>query len=410
MPLRWDETWHRLREWTNGQGPAERLSAQVLYAEDFRDVDPSHPLGGPDGGKDALALKNGKRWIMASYFPRGQQSLREIEKKFLLDLKGVAANGAEGMAFVTNQELTLAERRGLVATVDKPIDIFHLERVATILDRPEMAPVRAQFLGIDPVSAPVTVETRSTREILDLALHPPGAPDHRSLYDGILLLQIVALPAPPIARYPTADPRASLQGASEHARQTADAWPSGVSLLARRLGEGWQSTQVQEWGAGRTSGDAEFLARHATAAVALSTRDCVLTVERTWATKVYDDDGALAFYAAREPEIAAEVLVSLALMGAIFAAVPVTESLDVAVLVSAAPRELVSSERAVTGGRFGEVEGILKNPRADVPGYHIDSGRFLLTDVRAGYSVAAELLGPWLSRFRGDDLLSRLRN
>lgn len=150
--------------------------------------------------------------------------------------------------------------------------------------------------------------------------------------------------------------------------------------------------------------------RNATAAVALSTRDCVLTVERTWATAVYDRYERVAFYAAREPEIAAELLVSLALVGTIFAAVPATESLDVAVLVSAAPRELVSSERAVSGGRFGEVEAVLENPRAEVPGYHIDSGRFPLADVHAGYPVAAELLGPWLSRFRGDDLLSRLRD
>jgi hypothetical protein len=26
----WDETWHRLREWTAGQGPSERLAALLL--------------------------------------------------------------------------------------------------------------------------------------------------------------------------------------------------------------------------------------------------------------------------------------------------------------------------------------------------------------------------------------------
>ena len=50
--LRQDETWHRLREWTSGQTPSERLAAQLLVASDYKDVDPSHPLGGPDGGRD----------------------------------------------------------------------------------------------------------------------------------------------------------------------------------------------------------------------------------------------------------------------------------------------------------------------------------------------------------------------
>ena len=51
---RTDETWHRLREWTAGSAAAERLAAQVLLADGYTSVDPSHPLGGPDGGKDLL--------------------------------------------------------------------------------------------------------------------------------------------------------------------------------------------------------------------------------------------------------------------------------------------------------------------------------------------------------------------
>ncbi len=101
---RWDETWHRLREWTNGQGPSERLAAQILVSEGYRDLDPSHPLGGPDGGKDATCTKDGEKWIMAVYFPRGQQTLATIKDKLLNDADGVTRNGAEGLAFVTNQE------------------------------------------------------------------------------------------------------------------------------------------------------------------------------------------------------------------------------------------------------------------------------------------------------------------
>ena len=62
MTNRWDETWHRLREWTNGQAPSERLSAQILIDAGFDGIDPSHPLGGRDGGKDALSFKQGKKW------------------------------------------------------------------------------------------------------------------------------------------------------------------------------------------------------------------------------------------------------------------------------------------------------------------------------------------------------------
>ena len=149
MTARWDETWHRLREWTNGQGPSERLAAQILLSEGYVGLDPSHPLGGPDGGKDALCAKDGKNWVMAVYFPRGQQTLGAIKSKVLTDLHGVESNKADALAFVTNQELTVTEREvlreaaGLVA-----VELYHLERITTILDTPGMARVRQQFLRI----------------------------------------------------------------------------------------------------------------------------------------------------------------------------------------------------------------------------------------------------------------------
>ena len=40
------ETWHRLLEWDKGQAPSERLAALLLANEGFKNVDPSHPLGG----------------------------------------------------------------------------------------------------------------------------------------------------------------------------------------------------------------------------------------------------------------------------------------------------------------------------------------------------------------------------
>ncbi|WP_068818389.1 hypothetical protein [Phormidesmis priestleyi] len=170
MPNRWDETWHRLREWTNGQAPSERLAAQILLHEGYESLDPSHPLGGKDGKRDALCKKNGQQWIMAVYFPRGQKDFKDIQDKFLSDLKGVKTNNADALAFVTNQELRLAERQELHESAENiSVELFHLERITAILDKPEMHSIRKQFLSIDfkDTSTPqiVTVYNQSTSQI-----------------------------------------------------------------------------------------------------------------------------------------------------------------------------------------------------------------------------------------------------
>jgi len=147
---RYDETWHRLLEWTKGQTPSERLAAQILIYEGFGSLDPSHPLGGPDGGKDALARRDGRTFAMAVYFPRGRQTLSTISSKFRSDLAGATKAEADGIAFVTNQELTLGEREQLAeAAGTMVVELFHLERLTTILDDPAMAKVRKQFLDIE---------------------------------------------------------------------------------------------------------------------------------------------------------------------------------------------------------------------------------------------------------------------
>jgi hypothetical protein len=161
---RWDETWHRLRDWTNGQAPSERLAAQILLSDGFTGLDPSHPLGGKDGTKDAAAEKDGKRWLMAVHFPRSQQAFKHTKRKFRDDLKGVASNKADALAFVTNQELRLAEREALMnAAGSVPVELYHLERITTILDTPAMVGVRKQFLGIDFGDADLLHEVESLR-------------------------------------------------------------------------------------------------------------------------------------------------------------------------------------------------------------------------------------------------------
>ena len=144
------ETFYRLLEWDKGQAASERLAALILERGGFRDIDSSHPLGGKDGGKDMLCEFNNFKWIGAAYFPRGQQSFDEIKKKYRHDLEGVYRNEAKGIAFITNQELSLMERK-ILEEMDKTVDvrIYHLERIANILNTPKMYGIRLEYLKIE---------------------------------------------------------------------------------------------------------------------------------------------------------------------------------------------------------------------------------------------------------------------
>ena len=154
---RMDETQHRLVAWTEGQ-QSERLAAQILADQGFQDIDPSHPYGGQDGGRDIMCSRDGNRWIGAVYFPRGQKPLTEIRKKLSDDLVAAREHSPHGLAFVTNQELKLAERRDLRKQADDiEIDIFHMERVAFVLNQPHMHPLRKQYLDIDAGPVPLDI-------------------------------------------------------------------------------------------------------------------------------------------------------------------------------------------------------------------------------------------------------------
>jgi len=153
-----------------GQTPSERMAALVLDEEGFESIDPAHPLGGKDGGVDARVRKDGEPWVMAVYFPRGQQSIKDITEKLTSDVGKAQSTEPKpvGVAFVTNQELRLSEREVLRgAGGDTKIELYHLERIATILDRPHMAGVREQFLGIPAGPPPILV----TAEVIGAARH-----------------------------------------------------------------------------------------------------------------------------------------------------------------------------------------------------------------------------------------------
>jgi ribosomal protein S27E len=144
------ETWHRLREWDKGQSESERLAARLLSIEGYEDIDPSHPLGGPDGGKDVLCKKDGRSCVVAAYFPRGQQEFRDITKKFEEDLTKAKELSANGFVFFTNQELILSQRAKLEDSAQPIVaDIYHLERIASCLDTPKGYGLRLEFLSIE---------------------------------------------------------------------------------------------------------------------------------------------------------------------------------------------------------------------------------------------------------------------
>lgn len=145
-----DETWTRLLNWIKGQKSSERLAVHILRVEGFKSIDPSHPLGGKDGLKDLVTMKDNIKWIGAAYFPNGQKSLREIKEKFKSDLAGIISNKVNGLVFVTNQEISLSERKRL-KEIGKPhtVEIYHLERISNILDTPMNYGIRLEFLDIE---------------------------------------------------------------------------------------------------------------------------------------------------------------------------------------------------------------------------------------------------------------------
>ncbi len=144
------ETWKGLRDWDRGQSASERLATHLLRFEGYTSVDPSHPLGGPNGLKDVICIRDGVKWIGSTYFPKGQQHFSAILGKLKHDLKGVTKNEAEGIAFVTNQELTLGERGHLTEEAGSTkVDLLHLERISSILDNPVCYGLRLEYLDIE---------------------------------------------------------------------------------------------------------------------------------------------------------------------------------------------------------------------------------------------------------------------
>lgn len=138
-----------LRDWRFGQPQAERLCGGLLHLEDYEDVDPQHPLGGPDGLKDVLCRRNGRLWVAAAYFPSTVPSFRDVKAKFKHDTAGVKKNRAEGFCFFVNQRLTVGERDELMSlSPPTHTEIYHLERLVGLLNAPKGCGLRLEYLRI----------------------------------------------------------------------------------------------------------------------------------------------------------------------------------------------------------------------------------------------------------------------
>lgn len=145
------ETWNRLIEWDKGQTSSERLSSSILSYEKYESIDPSHPLGGRDGLKDFICKKNDMKFIVSCYFPRSKQNFSTIKNKLKSDSIGISNNNANGIIFITNQELTLSERDQLINEINEKyiVEIYHLERITNILNTTENYGIRLEFLDIE---------------------------------------------------------------------------------------------------------------------------------------------------------------------------------------------------------------------------------------------------------------------
>jgi hypothetical protein len=138
-----------LWDWRYGQTQAERLCADLLQVEGFSDIDPQSPLGGRDGRKDILCTRNGHHWLAAAYFPPTRVDFKDIKQKFCHDFEGVARHSIDGFVFLTNQPITPGQREDLRDHVEPtPVELYHLERIRSILDSPKGYGLRLEYLRI----------------------------------------------------------------------------------------------------------------------------------------------------------------------------------------------------------------------------------------------------------------------
>lgn len=150
-------TRNALINWANGSADGEYLASGLLLIENYQEVNPIHPQGGPDGKKDILCKKEEILFVVACYFPNNSTLIKfeDLKNKFLEDLVGVKRNGAKGFIFITNVPIKSGDREKLekFARAKKHqcsvCLIYHLERILVLLDAPKGFGLRQKILGIN---------------------------------------------------------------------------------------------------------------------------------------------------------------------------------------------------------------------------------------------------------------------
>jgi fido (protein-threonine AMPylation protein) len=183
----------QLLHWRNGQTQSERLAAHLLALEGFTQIQPQAPLGGPDGRKDIICVRAGVTYVAASYFPPTNKEFVDVRKKFESDAEGVAMNGAKGFAFVTNQRLTIGERKELVGLLSVPVDLLDLERLVHLLDSPAGLGLRAAFLGIA-----MSAEDSATFAMHLAAVHERTTESLKQAFLDLSSRSVTERPQPPV--------------------------------------------------------------------------------------------------------------------------------------------------------------------------------------------------------------------
>jgi len=150
----------RLRNWLDSnQLDRERLALAVIKTDKrFKDVQPRHPRGGPDGGRDIQAIYEGKEvFIAVGFLNSANDSDKDRKKtirKFKSDLKRAKekCKDLQNFIFITNVNLTITQKQKAIEHArDKDIylcDIYDRERLRIILDSPDGFAIRYQYLRI----------------------------------------------------------------------------------------------------------------------------------------------------------------------------------------------------------------------------------------------------------------------
>lgn len=155
------ETDIRLRSWLDSnQRDREQLCRAVLALDErYTDVQPRHPLGGRDGGRDIEAIYQGDREAYGAVgFVNGanesDKHKKQIRGKFREDIaSAVKANPQlKAFVFLTNLRLTVGEQSSLKQEARKNgvehCDIYDRERIRIELDSPSGFFIRFQYLSI----------------------------------------------------------------------------------------------------------------------------------------------------------------------------------------------------------------------------------------------------------------------